>query len=582
MDFFKNLISSALGTFIAIGLFFVFMFVFFAGSIALLEQEDFEVEIDEKTVLVLDTSKPIFDREPQDFSFFDALEIESAGFGLNTILPALEMASNDEKIIGISIKNMSAAGGTSNLIALRNGLKKFKESGKFIKAYSDGYNQSDYFLASIADSVFVHPEGLVDFRGLSAEVMYYKSAQEKSGITMEVIRQGKYKSAVEPYLFDKMSDENRIQIKTILNDVWSEMVEDISDSRGIDLKKLNVLADNLAGKNANSALKHSLVDGIVTQRKYDEKIKEIDEDVEFISLASYLNVPNSKKVKSSNRIAVVYAEGPIIYGEGSTEVIGSGKLVRTLKSIGKKDNIKAVVIRVNSPGGSAFASELIWEEIEELKKNKSVVVSMGNVAASGGYYISAGADEIVAMPTTITGSIGVLGTLPNFNKIAARWGVNAEQVMTNKQSMGYSPFEPVSNDFRNEVKSSIKQIYDTFLKRVSNGRGMSKEEVHEIAQGRVWSGKKAKEIGLIDHLGGMDIALERASKLADIEDYKISVYPKYIEDLETIYEELFSGPFGKIKNKLPSEIVMIFDSEKSLLTKKEIIQARIPFTLNIR
>ena len=582
MDFFKNLISSALGTFIAIGLLFVFMFVFFAGSIALLEQEDFEVEIDEKTVLVLDTSKPIFDREPQDFSFFDALEIESAGFGLNTILPALEMASNDDKIIGISIKNMSAAGGTSNLIALRNGLKKFKESGKFIKAYSDGYTQSDYFLASIADSVFVHPEGLVDFRGLSAEVMYYKSAQEKSGITMEVIRQGKYKSAVEPYLFDKMSDENRIQIKTILNDVWSEMVEDISDSRGIDLKKLNVLADNLAGKNAKSALKHSLVDGIVTQRKYDKKIKEIDEDVEFISLASYLNVPNSKKVKSSNRIAVVYAEGPIIYGEGSTEVIGSGKLVRTLKSIGKKDNIKAVVIRVNSPGGSAFASELIWEEIEELKKNKSVVVSMGNVAASGGYYISAGADEIVAMPTTITGSIGVLGTLPNFNKIAARWGVNAEQVMTNKQSMGYSPFEPVSNDFRNEVKSSIKQIYDTFLKRVSNGRGMSKEEVHEIAQGRVWSGKKAKEIGLIDHLGGMDIALERASKLADIEDYKISVYPKYIEDLETIYEELFSGPFGKIKNKLPSEIVMIFESEKSLLTKKEIIQARIPYTLNIR
>lgn len=418
MDFFKNLISSALGTFIAIGLFFVFMFVFFAGSIALLEQEDFEVEIDEKTVLVLDTSKPIFDREPQDFSFFDALEIESAGFGLNTILPALEMASSDDKIIGISIKNMSAAGGTSNLIALRNGLKKFKESGKFIKAYSDGYTQADYFLASIADSIFVHPEGLVDFRGLSAEVMYYKSAQEKSGVTMEVIRQGKYKSAVEPYLFDKMSNENRIQIKTILSDVWSEMVDDIADSRGIDVKKLNVLADNLAGKNANSALKHSLVDGIVTQRNYDEKIKEIDEDVEFISLASYLNVPNSKKIKSSNRIAVVYAEGPIIYGEGSTEVIGSGKLVRTLKSIGKKDNIKAVVIRVNSPGGSAFASELIWEEIEELKKNKTVVVSMGNVAASGGYYISAGADEIVAMPTTITGSIGVLGTLPNFNKIA--------------------------------------------------------------------------------------------------------------------------------------------------------------------
>ena len=582
MDFFKNLISSALGTFIAIGLFFVFMFVFFAGSIALLEQEDFEVEIDEKTVLVLDTSKPIFDREPQDFSFFDALEIESAGFGLNTILPALEMASSDDKIIGISIKNMSAAGGTSNLIALRNGLKKFKESGKFIKAYSDGYTQADYFLASIADSIFVHPEGLVDFRGLSAEVMYYKSAQEKSGVTMEVIRQGKYKSAVEPYLFDKMSNENRIQIKTILSDVWSEMVDDIADSRGIDVKKLNVLADNLAGKNANSALKHSLVDGIVTQRNYDEKIKEIDEDVEFISLASYLNVPNSKKIKSSNRIAVVYAEGPIIYGEGSTEVIGSGKLVRTLKSIGKKDNIKAVVIRVNSPGGSAFASELIWEEIEELKKNKTVVVSMGNVAASGGYYISAGADEIVAMPTTITGSIGVLGTLPNFNKIATRWGVNAEQVMTNKQSMGYSPFEPVSNDFRNEVKSSIKQIYDTFLKRVSNGRSMSIEEVHEIAQGRVWSGKKAKEIGLIDHLGGMDVALERASKLADIEDYKISVYPKYIEDLETIYEELFSGPFGKIKNKLPSEIVMIFDSEKSLLTKKEIIQARIPYTLKIR
>ena len=584
MQFFKNLISSALGTFIALGLFFVFLFVFIAGSIAVLEEENDDVEIENNSVLVMDMKVPVQDREPQSFSFSEALELDVEAHGLNSILPAIAQAAEDERISGISIQNMSALGGIANISAVRDALLKFKESGKFIYAYGDYYGQSDYFMASIADSIFVHPEGAIDFRGLSAEVLYYKSAQEKSGVSMEVIRNGKYKSAVEPFLDDNMSDENREQIQSFLDHIWDEILADVSESRGMTAKKLDQLADNVSGLTAQRAVSAALVDGTVTRRAYKEKISErLDEDdVEYVNFIDYMSVSKGKKGKGPNRIAVVYAQGEIIYGEGGTEIIGQEKIIKTLKKIGKKKNIKAVVLRVNSPGGSALASELIWEEIEHLKKTKKVVVSMGNVAASGGYYIAANADEIVAEPTTITGSIGVWGVLPNVNRLANRWGINAEQVATNKRSILYSPFEPLSNATRQEIKVGINQVYQTFLSRVAEGRNMTKDEVHEIAQGRVWSGVEAKEIGLVDHLGGMETALERAAVLAEIEDYKITTYPKFDDDLESMLEELFRGPFGSIKQQLPPELGLWLKNAKALKHPANQIQTRLPFTLNIK
>lgn len=583
MSFFKNLISSALGTFVALGLLFVFMLVFIAGSVAVLEEEGEAVDVDDNTVLVFDMKAPIQDRAPQSFSFADALELDPEAYGLNTILPAIEHAAQDDRISGISIQNMYALGGISNMVALRGALKKFKESGKFIYAYGDFFNQADYYLASVADSIFVHPEGLVNFRGLSAEVLYFKSAQEKSGISMEVIRNGKYKSAVEPFLDDTMSAENREQIQSYMNSIWANLVVDISESRELSTKELNTRADKLSGLTAQRALDGALIDGIATRRAYEEKIEIAvnDDDVAFTDFTDYIRVAGGRKGKGPNRIAVVYAQGEIQYGEGSTEIIGQEKIIRALRKIGKKKNIKAVVLRVNSPGGSALASELIWEEIEHLKKTKKIVVSMGNVAASGGYYIAANADEIVAEPTTITGSIGVWGILPNVNRLAKRWGINAEQVTTNKQALQYSPFEPMGNATREEVKVGINQVYQTFLTRVAMGRNMSKAQVHEIAQGRVWSGAEAKEIGLVDHLGGLETALARAAALAEIEDYKTIAYPKFEEDFESILEELFSGPFGKLTAQLPPEVGLWLRQKDILQNPANRIQARLPYTLNI-
>lgn len=583
MSFFKNLISSALGTFIAFGLLFVFMLVFFAGSVALMGEEGDAVELEENTVLVLDMGLPIQDREPQTFSFASALEIDPEAYGLNTIIPAIENAAEDDLVAGISIQNISAMGGISNLHTLRKALTAFKESGKFIYAYGDYYTQSDYYLASVADSIFVHPEGGVDFRGLSAEILYFKSAQEKSGISMEVIRNGKYKSAVEPYLDDYMSKENRTQIQSYIDDIWDTLLGDIATSRGLSEKALDTHADNLAGANAQKAISASLIDGTATRRSYKEKLEsQFDEDeMETTNFFDYMSIAGRRKGKGADRIAVLYAQGEIIYGEGGAEMIGQEKMIKALKKIGEKKNIKAVVLRVNSPGGSALASELIWEEIEHLRETKKVVVSMGNVAASGGYYIAANAHEIVAEPTTITGSIGVWGVLPNVNRLSKRWGINAEQVTTNKQALQYSPFEPLPNSTRNEIKAGINQVYQTFLTRVADGRNMTKDEVHKIAQGRVWSGVEAKAIGLVDHLGGLDLALERAAALAEIEDYRLTTYPKFDDDLESLLEGLLGGPFGKIKKQLPPEISIWIQGVEALKNPANQMQARLPYTLNV-
>ena len=584
MQFLKNLLTSVLGTLIAFGLFFVLFLIIIAGASASLGEED-TVLVKENSVLQLTLNKPVVDRSPTEFEFGEALGLESEMLGLNKILASIDKAANDDRIKGISIEHTFLQTGMAQTQAIRKALQNFRDSGKFIYAYHEIYTQKDYFLASVADSVFVHPEGGVDFRGLSSEVLYFKSLQEKSGVQMEVIRHGAYKSAVEPFLSDRMSEENRIQIGSLLNNIWDEMSKGVADRAQLDLEQINEIATHVQGVMPQQAQEVGLIDGMLLRRGYEALLKsklglEEDDKLNSIQLTDYQKTVSTTLGKGSDRIAVVYAQGEIIYGEGSEQVIGQELLIKTLKKLKKSERVKGVVLRIDSPGGSALASELIWQEVEQLNIEKPVVVSMGDVAASGGYYIACGADAIFAEPTTITGSIGVFGVLPNVSKLANRWGIHAEQVTTHPNAMLYSPMEPMSSKARAEITMQIERVYDTFLDRVAQGRGMSIEEVDAVAQGRVWSGTEALEIGLVDRLGGLEDAVTHVAELAGTETYKTVDYPKFDADFDSFLESLQRGPLGF------SFWGYAADDLKSLLPKDisvhERIQARMPFALEIR
>ena len=473
--------------------------------------------------------------------------------GLSNILEAIEYATTDSKIKGISIVNNNINAGMAQTKAIRDALIEFKKSGKFILAYSDVLGQKDYYLNSVSDAIYLNPVGALDFKGLATEVLYYKDFQEKYGVKMEVIRHGKYKSAVEPYLAQEMSDANREQISTFLNSIWSEMKTEIGLSRNISTEKLDLIADGLLARNAKKAVETKLIDKLIYIDEYNDIIKKKlninkDDEYETVDIYDYAE-HTSKKIKTNtykikDEIAIIYAQGQIMYGEGDESTIGQGIINKSLKKAREDDDVKAIVLRVNSPGGSALASELIWREIELTKAIKPVIVSMGNLAASGGYYIACNADKIIAEPNTITGSIGVFGTLPNAYEFMNDIGINAEQVTTNKNSVDYSFFEPMQDEQREIIKEGVVDIYELFTNRVATGRGMKQEAVHEIAQGRVWTGTDALNIGLVDELGGLDLALQRAAEAAKLDTYKIQELPIYEKDFEKMFES-----FGLIKTK---------------------------------
>ncbi|MGB5646229.1 MAG: signal peptide peptidase SppA, partial [Muriicola sp.] len=416
MNFLRNLLAAILGTLIAFGIMF-FMFLIFI-SLANVEEG---VVVKNKSVLELQFDDPINDytgsNEADPFAgLFDQ------AMGLDDIIHAIAVAKNDEKIEGISLKSQFVMAGWSQTQAIREAIRDFKESGKFVYAYADLYMQKDYFLASVADSVFLNPVGNMDFRGLSAEVLFFKELQEKTGVKMEVIRHGKYKSAVEPFLENSMSEANRTQIKELLSSLWGSIVEDIATDRDINTDDLNRIADTLGGRNPQYAKQTGLVDDLLYMDQYEGVLKKAsgrteNESLQYIGLSDYMKEASKKILnKGSDRIAVIYAQGEIMYGEGGPSYIGQGIINDALIKARKDKKVKAVVLRVNSPGGSALTSDIIWREIELTKKEKPVIVSMGDVAASGGYYIAVGADKIFAEPTTITGSIGVFGTIPNISE----------------------------------------------------------------------------------------------------------------------------------------------------------------------
>ena len=584
MQFLKNLIASVLGTFIAIVLAFVFLFIIIAGIASSIDSTE-EVNVRDKSVLTINLQKPVTDRSPNQFELETAFDLDAEAIGLDKILASIRAAKDDHRIEGISIEHTFLQSGMSQTQAMRDALSDFKQSGKFVYAYHDFYTQKDYYFASVADSVFVHPEGGVDISGLASEVLYLKEFQDITGVQMQVIRSGAYKSAVEPFLRDEMSDENREQIKSLLDSFWKEMLVKMEERTALNAKKINQIASNLDASVAANAVKIGVVDNTLLRNEYKELLRNQmelggDDKLNTIDIEDYQQAVKSYIGDGKDRIAVVYAQGEIIYGEGGEFQIGQELFIRTLKKIKENDRTKAVVIRVNSPGGSSLSSELIYQEIEALKEEMPVVVSMGDLAASGGYYIAAGADFIFAEPTTITGSIGVFGILPLVEDLAENWGVRAEQVNTHPNALLYSPMKSLTPSARQEIRQQIKRAYSTFLERVATGRNMSVDDVDKVAQGRVWSGSDAYNIGLVDSLGGLEEAVAYAAKLAETESYRTTNYPKFSDDFESFLQSLQPSPFGQTAIGRSVQYFQSLFSKQT--TQIDHIQARIPFDLNIR
>jgi len=589
MQFLKNVLSTLVGLFLFCFLFFIFIIAIAAiagggGS------SDEVVQVKDNSVIELDLSEVTADYGGKfiykDFSMLDSEPKD----GLIDVLNAIDEAKNDSKIKGITITNSSINLGMAQTKALRDKLEEFKKAKKFVVAYSDMYSQKDYYLSSVADTLYINPIGDLEFKGLSSEVMFFKDFQEKTGITMEVIRHGKYKSAVEPFLANEMSPANREQINALLTSVWSGIVTDIAASRSIPADSLNSIADRLGARTAELAKQVKLIDKIGYEDEYRNGIKKalkVDkaDDYNKVDILDYAKATalNSLLSGATDKIAIIYAQGEISGGQGDINVIGEGSLRKAFKKALEDENVKSIVLRVDSPGGSALTSELIWREVELAKKKKPVVVSMGNYAASGGYYISCGANRIFAEPGTITGSIGVFGVLPNFTKISNNMGIHTEQVSTHKNSAGYSVFSPLQDNTRETIQQSIEHIYSTFVNRVATGRKMTPEAVDAIAQGRVWTGSDALKNGLVDEIGGLDDAVKYAAKLGKTTKYNTQSFPQFERDLSKMFANL---PFAQskeafIKEELGTENYQMIERIRRV-TQLRGTQAMMPFEINIR
>ena len=588
MNFFRNFLASFLGSITALIFIISLVFILTAGiaSVVSFDKNILPGEISSNSILNLDLDKDIYDNIPITQEFEEILGVSPEIIKFLDLINVIELATENKDIKGINLKSQSPKMGWSQALTIRKSLQRFKDEGKFIYTYGDFFSQKGYYLASVSDSIFLNPMGNIELRGLGAEVLYYKELQEKYGFKMEVIRHGKYKSAVEPYLDDKMSEANRSQIRSLLNSIWGGIANQIKLSRKVSTENFNKVVDNLDATLPVNAFRNNIVDGIVSKTQYKQKVKKklgIKPD-EKLNNVSYLQMKNSFKYKKGtrNQIAVIYAQGPIIYGEGNESNIGQELFSKTLRKIKNSKRIKAVVLRIDSPGGVALTSEIIWDELIELKKEKPIVVSMGNVAASGGYYLSTVADKVFANNFTITGSIGVFAMVPNITEFSKRIGINAEQVETNKNSIFYTPFEKPTKKFQSNVKENIENIYEMFKKRVSDGRNISIDEVETLAQGRVWSGEQALKNGLVSEEGDIKDAINAAAELADLgNDFNITSFPKIEPEINDILSVFI--PF----NSSISEFLKISDLDliiQSIKTKekKPIIFTSQPFNIDIR
>lgn len=590
MTFLKRFFAAFLGALAAIWFFFIIGLLLVVG----LSQLDSAPTVSDATVLTVKLNRPLLDYQgATKDDLFSAFFQEY--LSLDEVVDAIDAAAADHRIKGISIESPVIIGGWAQTTAIRDAIARFKSSGKFVYAYADTYTQRAYYLASVADSVFIPEAGAIDLRGLASELTYYKSFQDKSGLKMEVIRHGKYKAAVEPYLEDAPTAQNLEQVQRLLDTLWEGIAEAISASRGFTDAELHEVVSTALSRDPQRALSAGVIDRIAYRDDYEAALKRaVQADpnpvsassrLNEISVTAYARTLGPSEVSTNDRIALVYAQGTILYGEGSPTLMGQTTMNKALENAREDKTVKAVVLRINSPGGSALTSDLIWREVKKTAAVKPVVVSISDIAASGGYYIATPATYIFADKAAITGSIGVFGTLPNASALAKEWGVNSYSLGTHERSVTYSVLQPLSDSFREELEDGIERTYDLFIERVAEGRTMSNESVDAIAQGRVWGAKDALAQGLIDEIGGLEAAIEKAAALAEIDTYKVRKYPRYKSDFERLFTDLPNAMVQRwLAENTPSwaqRYKLFWDQITPAQEDTYTIQARMPFEMII-
>ena len=585
--FWRVVLGSMVGFVLASIIVGILGLLMFLGMIASLEKmgtSSTAGTIKDKSVLVLNLDSPIEERAvemPFEFSSYMKQSV-----GLDNILTAIKSAAGDSKIKGIYLKTSTASASPASTKAIRDAVMEFKKSGKFVIAYSDVYTQNGYYVASAADKVLLNPTGDLSLKGYAFQVMFYKNLLDKMDVDVQIFRHGQFKSAVEPYFLDKMSDANREQLSTLANSLWDVYLKDVSTSRKISEEQLNNIADSLLCSSPKAALSLKLVDQLTYADGAEKLIKSKlnlgdDDNINYVSVSQYVKTIPEKNSNSAT-VAVFYAFGEISDGKGDSENgIYSETFIKEFRKAWKDKDVKAIVLRVNSPGGSALASENIWHEIENAKAaGKKVVVSMGDYAASGGYYISCNADYIYAEPNTITGSIGVFGMIPSAQRfLKNKIGITLDKVETNAHSASGGIYAPMDELESQRLQASIEDIYSTFTKRVADGRHLTVSFVDSIGQGRVWAGSDALKLGLVDALGNIDNAISKAAELAQLDKYDICTYPKQKDWFSLLFNMKDDAVDAAVRQRM-GQFYFIFDGVQQVLDQ-EGVQARMPMTFTI-
>jgi protease-4 len=587
-EFFKFVFASMVGVILSFFALLV-LFILFITAIVASAGKDGKVAVSPNSVMHISLDYPISERTDKNpLAAFDFIGFEGKkNLGLKEILAGIKAAETDANIKGIYLDASSLSAGFATIEEIRNTLLDFKKTGKFIIAYGEVYSQGAYYLATAADKVYLNPEGIVDFRGLSSESVFFKGALDKLGIEAQIIKVGTYKSAVEPFITDKMSEPNRQQVSSFLGSMYDHFLSKISESRKIPKATLFAFADSAKIRDPKDAVSFKMIDGLRYKDQILDELKTrtgIDKkkDIKSVSLEEYAPEDDKSRSASTNRIAVIYANGEIISGEGNDETMGSERISRAIRKARTDDKVKAVVLRVNSPGGSALASDVMWREVVLTKKVKPVIVSMGDVAASGGYYIACAADSIFAQPNTITGSIGVFGIVPNMQKFFNdKLGITFDGVKTGQFADMGDVSRPMTDAEKLIMQHQVNNIYNTFTKKVADGRNRSQAYVDSIGQGRVWSGTEALNNGLVDRLGDIEDAIASAAKKAKLDNYKIVSYPAQVDPLKS----LFDSSADKVrlyftKRELGTNFTY-YEQLKSAVGLSG-IQARLPYNIMIK
>lgn len=580
MAFVKNVLATLVGIFV---FFFISIFIF-GGVIAALSEGD-QVSVNDKTVLYFNMTGAVTEVAPEESIEELVFGDRAIRHGVINIIQTLDNAKTDDRIRGVYLEHGGIQASTAAISELREALIDFKSSGKFVYSFSEIYSEKDYYLASVADKIYLHPEGMMEFNGISANVMFLKGAFDKLGIEPEIFRVGEYKSAIETFIRKDLSKENREQTEALISSIQKNIIIDIAETRNIDKSELENISNKMLVKFPEEAEQYKLVDALSYEDQVKDQIRErlsigSGDKIEFLSYMSYQQ--SLEEQFSSNRIAVVVAEGEIVMGHGNEEQIGAHEFVKELQKVRENDRVRAVVVRINSPGGSALASDIIWRELELIKAKKPLIASMSGVAASGGYYMAAAADTILALPSTITGSIGVFGLMANFGVfLEDKLGITFDQVNTGELSDFPNLTRPLTTIEREIFQQGVNKVYDTFLSKVDDGRPIDREQVEAVAKGRVWSGEQAIDKGLVDQLGGLNEAIILAAKAANIsEDYMMVVYPEPKTKIEQFLESLEEGAGAKIlKNRLG--VMAPYVDKINELKNFTGVQARMPFEISI-